>query len=125
MRRVLLTSAGWLVMTTVAMAQVALGGRWGIDAAACADRFSPEVMEFDVKAQVVRYYESACRLSDVTAIGTFELVWQMALSCSGEGMTWETQRIYALEPPWDGNGPMRLIEIDLVDGFAVSRVLCP
>ena len=122
MRRFLLTAAGWLLTTTAVFAQ--LGGRWGLDIAACTAAFSDGVMEADLKAGIVRYYESACTITAITPIGTMGMVWHTDLVCSGEGMTWNVERIFAVEEPFDG-GPSRLTEIDLVDGFVVGRVRCP
>ena len=43
---------------------------------------------------------------------------------SGRRTVWDRDAIFAIDIPADGDGSPRLIEIDLIDGYVVSRTWC-
>ena len=100
-------------------------GRWGFDAEACTlqpgeSDLVPTVIAHDE----IQYYESHCRIETVEPIGGAESsAWRVRLSCSGEGETWTSEEILAIDYGIDGRR-RQLIEIDLEDGFVVVRQAC-
>jgi hypothetical protein len=100
-------------------------GRWGFDPDACAlqpgeSDLVPTVIAHDE----IQYYESHCRIETVEPIGGAESsAWRVRLSCSGEGETWTSEEIFAIDYGIDGRR-RQLIEIDLEDGFVVVRQAC-
>jgi len=123
MRRALFASMGFLVSAGIASAET-LDGRWSLYAADCAVEFSDGILTIDTAAGVLRYWETLCTINTLTPVGTFEAAWQSQMTCSGEGYTWERDVMLAVDVPLDGDGTPRLIEIDLGDGFVVSRAWC-
>ncbi|MCC6737181.1 MAG: hypothetical protein IT534_13790 [Bauldia sp.] len=123
MRRALFASLGFLATAGIANA-AAIDGRWSLFAADCTAELSDAILTVDTAAGTLRYWESECTITNLTAIGTFESVWQLEMSCSGEGDTWQRTALLAVDIPLDGDGSPRLIEVSLDDGFVVSRAWC-
>ena len=72
----------------------------------------------------IDYYESHCRLETVEPIGGENTsAWRVRMTCSGEGETWTSESIFAID---HGTGDRRrqLIEIDLEHGFVDVRQAC-
>lgn len=123
MRRALFASLGFLASAGIASAAT-LDGRWSLFAADCALEISDGILTIDTTAGFLRYWESECTINTLTPVGTFEAVWEAQMSCSGEGQFWQRDMLLAIDVPLDGDGTPRLIEIDLGDGFVVSRAFC-
>lgn len=123
MHRALFASLGFLASAGIASAET-LDGRWSLFAADCTVELSDGILTIDTVAGVMRYWESECIINTLTPVGTFEAAWQAQVSCSGEGDTWQRDVLLAVDVPLDGDGTPRLIEIDLGDGFVVSRAWC-
>lgn len=114
-----------LLLAGAAAAERPFDGRWGFDVEACAaepgttDRV-PTVIANDE----IQYYESHCRIERVEAIGGGEgAAWRVRLSCSGEGETWTSDEIFAIDYGIDGRR-RQLIEIDLAYGTVAVRQAC-
>lgn len=122
MRGRLIVAAGLVLGATPALAQTALDGIWALTPDQCGT-FDPGVMVVDTTEGYVEFYESSCTIAGWAPIGTQELAWNVALECSGEGMSWVRKSIFALDAPFDA-APLRLVEIELADGFVIGRYGC-
>lgn len=69
------------------------------------------------------FYESACEIAEIEAIGTQDLAWRVERSCRGEGETWTVRSVFAIDRNIAGN-PRQLIEIDLDNGYVIVRQHC-
>ena len=100
-------------------------GRWGFDAEACAlEPGSSDLVPTVIADDEIQYYESHCRIEAVEPIGgEGTSAWRVRLSCSGEGETWTSEEIFAIDYGIDQRR-RQLIEIDLEDGFVVVRQAC-
>lgn len=122
-KRAILAGFGLMAMATVVSAQT-LDGIWALDVEACSSRgIDPGTMVIDTTAAAISFYESECTIDRLEPIGTQQSAWQAMLTCSGEGDTWRDKVIFAIDAPFDGS-PIRLVEIDLGDGFVVGRYGC-
>ncbi|MCW5715607.1 MAG: hypothetical protein KIT43_13940 [Bauldia sp.] len=123
LRRSILASAGFLAASGIASAAT-LDGRWSYIAAECAAEISDAILVIDTVAGTMRYWESECTLTMLQPFGTFETAWRVQMGCTGEGEFWDRDAIFAIDVPADGDGTPRLIEIDLTDGYVVTRAWC-
>jgi hypothetical protein len=123
MRRALFASIGFLAATGIAAADT-LEGRWSLYADGCNQEISDGILTVDLQEGTFNYWESECTITNVTPVGIAEVAWQVKFECSGEGDFWEYEAIYAIDTPVDGAGPTRLVELDLLGGYVVSRVRC-
>jgi hypothetical protein len=100
-------------------------GRWGFDAEACAlQPGASDLVPTVIANDEIQYYESHCRIEAVEPIGgEGTSAWRVRLSCSGEGETWTSEEIFAIDYGIDQRR-RQLIEIDLEDGFVVVRQAC-
>jgi hypothetical protein len=100
-------------------------GRWGLDAETCA--LAPgtsDLVPAVIANDEIQYYESHCRIEAVEPIGGENTsAWRVRLACSGEGETWTSEEIFAIDYGADQRR-RQLIEIDLEDGFVVVRQAC-
>ena len=100
-------------------------GRWGFDAEACAlEPGSSDLVPTVIANDEIQYYESHCRIEAVEPIGGENTsAWRVRMTCSGEGETWTSESIFAID---HGTGDRRrqLIEIELADGFVDVRQAC-
>ena len=122
MKRILATAFGLALGATAAMAQTA-EGIWALMPEDCGKGFEPGNMVVDLEEGYVAFYESDCTIESWDAIGEAGAAWQAVLNCAGEGETWTVNAIFALDMPFDG-APIRLVEIDLDDGFVIGRYGC-
>ncbi|MGD9739881.1 MAG: hypothetical protein AB7O56_07965 [Bauldia sp.] len=123
MRRAVLASIGFLAAAGIASAET-LDGRWSLIAEECGAEISDGILTIDTAAGTLTYWESLCTVIELIPIGTMELVWQASMSCSGEGETRQRDALLAIDIPLDGVGTPRLVEIDMADGFVISRTFC-
>lgn len=116
-----------LVLSAVAAsaAERPFDGRWGFDAESCAlQPGESDLVPTVIANDEIRYYESHCRIESVEPIGGENTAaWRVQLSCSGEGETWTSEEIFAIDYGTDGR-PRQLIEIDLEYGMVVVRQAC-
>ncbi len=100
-------------------------GRWGWDAAACA--IGPgegDGVPIEIGDGVIRYYESECSIDRVVPLGNGAgPAWTVTTTCSGEGETWTSDSIFAIDDRGEDN-PRQLVELDLEAGFVVIRQDC-
>jgi hypothetical protein len=100
-------------------------GRWGLDAEACGlAPGSSDLVPVVIANDEIQYYESHCRIEAVEPIGGENTsAWRVRMTCSGEGETWTSESIFAIDY---GTGDRRrqLIEIDLEAGFVDVRQAC-
>jgi hypothetical protein len=100
-------------------------GRWGLDAETCERApGTSDVVPAVIANDEIQYYESHCRIEAVEPIGGENTsAWRVRMTCSGEGETWASESIFAID---HGTGDRRrqLIEIDLEYGFVDVRQAC-
>jgi hypothetical protein len=126
MRLAVITFPILLLLTGAASAvERPFDGRWGLDAESCA--LAPgtsDLVPTVIANDEIQYYESHCRIEAVEPIGGENTsAWRVRLSCSGEGETWTSNEIFAIDYGNEGRR-RQLIEIDLEDGFVVVRQAC-
>lgn len=122
MRRFVLSGLGILLSGTAALA-ASLDGRWGLSLEACNDQEGVEIVTIDTNAGTIAYYETICRIENLSAIGEFGLAWNAVQSCSGEGESWTVKAVLGIFEAYDGT-PDRLAMINLTDGFATVHFRC-
>ncbi len=122
MKRLLVTVLGLALGSTAAMAQTA-NGIWALLPEDCDGGFPPGNMVVDLKEGYIAFYESDCTIESWEAVGIWDAAWRAELSCTGEGETWTVNALFAIDAPFDG-APIRLVEIDLDDGFVTGRYGC-
>lgn len=116
-----------LVLSVVgaAGAERPFDGRWGLDAGSCPlQPGESDLVPTVIANDEIHYYESHCRIESVEPIGGENTAaWRVRLSCSGEGETWASEQIFAIDY---GTGERRrqLVEIDLEYGTVVVRQAC-
>jgi hypothetical protein len=116
-----------LVLSVVgaAGAERPFDGRWGLDAESCAlQPGESDLVPTVIADDEIHYYESHCRIESVEPIGGENTAaWRVRLACSGEGETWTSEEIFAIDY---GAGERRrqLVEIDLEYGTVVVRQAC-
>lgn len=100
-------------------------GRWGWTADACD--LAPgesDMVPIEIGDGAIDYYESACTIDRVEPVGAGDgAAWTVTTSCSGEGETWTTRSIFAIDDRGD-DSRRQLIEIDLESGFVIVRQEC-
>jgi hypothetical protein len=114
-----------LVSGAASAAERPFDGRWGLDAEACAaEPGTTDTVPTVIVDDEIQYYESHCRIDAVEPIGGEETsAWRVRLSCSGEGETWTSEEILAIDYGIDGRR-RQLIEIDLEYGTVTVRQAC-
>jgi hypothetical protein len=114
-----------LLAASASAAERPFDGRWGLDAETCA--LAPgtsDLVPAVIANDEIQYYESHCRIEAVEPIGGENTsAWRVRMTCSGEGETWTSESIFAIDY---GTGDRRrqLIEIDLEAGFVDVRQAC-
>lgn len=114
-----------LLVGAASAAERPFDGRWGFDAEACAaEPGTTDHVPTVIANDEIQYYESHCRIESVAPIGGAESsAWNVRLSCSGEGETWTSEEIFAIDYGIDGRR-RQLIEIDLAYGTVTVRQAC-
>jgi len=114
-----------LLTGAAASAERPFDGRWGFDAAACAaEPGTTDAVPTVIANDEIQYYECLCRIDSVEPIGGAESsAWTVRLACSGEGGTWTSEEIFAIDYGIDGRR-RQLIEIDLAYGTVTVRQAC-
>jgi hypothetical protein len=100
-------------------------GRWGFGLDTCALKPGESDMVPTVIADgEIDYYESYCTIDSSEPIGSPDgAAWRVKLSCGGEGETWTSESIFAID---DGAGerPRQWIDIDVASGSVIVRQEC-
>jgi len=106
-------------------AELPFAGRWGYDPAVCAT--SPgesDLIPTIIANGEIQYYESQCRVETIEPIGGENgSAWRVRMACAGEGETWTTNAIFAIDTGYDQRR-RQLVEIDLDTGFVTVQQAC-
>ncbi len=126
MRHALLAFALLLPAASAMAEPLPFEGRWAYDLAACAVKPGESDMVPTIIANGrIDYYESSCTIDSAEPIGGGEgSAWTVKTTCSGEGETWSSESIFAVEDMGDETRPRQWIDIDLGSGFVIVRRAC-
>lgn len=126
MRHAALAVALLLPAGAIAAEPLPFEGRWAYDLESC----SVQPGESDMVPTIIAdgridYYESSCTIDSVEPIGSGNgSAWTVKLSCGGEGETWSSESIFAVEDMGDETRPRQWVDIDLASGFVIVRRAC-
>jgi hypothetical protein len=125
MRSGILIALPVVLLAAPALAHGPFDGRWGLDVEACSlDPGTSHLVPTEIHGQEVQYYESRCTIDDLVPIGgEGSSAWRVKLTCSGEGETWQSDSLFAIDY---GNQQQRpqWIDIDMETGSVVVRQYC-
>ncbi len=100
-------------------------GRWGFGLDACAlEPGESDMVPTVIADGEIDYYESHCTIDSSEPLGSPDgSAWRVTLSCEGEGETWTSESIFAID---DGAGerPRQWIDIDVASGSVIVRQEC-
>jgi hypothetical protein len=99
-------------------------GRWALSRDDC--RLAPGASDrvpVTIAGNRMDFYESACEITGIEAIGAQDAAWGVVRTCGGEGEVRTVRSIFAVDRDLTG-APRQLIEIDLDDGYVTVRQHC-
>lgn len=124
MIRALVSTVVLVAMSAAATASGPLDGRWALSQDDCRrDPGSSDRVPVIIAGDRMDFYESACEIAAIEAIGTQDSAWRVSRTCRGEGENWTVKSIFAIDRDIAGT-PRQLIEINLDSGYVFVRQHC-